>query len=337
MTDAPMTLDDETENESVVSGEGSPRLDLAVLEHVRSYDALAEALGVDRAAARGALRTAVEEMVRVEPAPSAAMRGQIIDYLLGEQTFPERTQTRSALDRSDSDRAWANEARLNLALVMQTTLPSIPDPETDLGDGAGPTERPGPPPLALAGARVGRGGEVRSRGAAAGGWLWAIGTVVVACAVAVVVVVATGGHSPARRPATLTATRGGRADRRGGVRVVSRQIIARLTLTSAPAQPKASGEAVVVRQGSNLLLLLQARGLKPNDHTYYAVWLYNSEVDSELLGLVAPAVGPAGTFSSGTTLPDDAVRFHSVLITLEKGASPSDPGQQILSSPLSVP
>jgi hypothetical protein len=149
------------------------------------------------------------------------------------------------------------------------------------------------------------------------------------------VLVAVGGSSSPKRLTAAAATASGRKGRR--TRTVStRSILQRLTLSNTGAQPRATGEAAVVQQGDTLLLLLQGKGLAPNDHNYYAVWLYNSQVDNELLGLVSPAVGAAGTFSSGTTLPDDAVRFHSLVVTLETTDSPSAPGRKIFSSPLSV-
>ena len=70
--------------------------------------------------------------------------------------------------------------------------------------------------------------------------------------------------------------------------------------------------------------------------TSYAVWLFNTEVDSRLLGFVSPPVGADGTFSSGTALPDDAVRFHEVLVTRETTASPKQPGEVVLRSVLSL-
>jgi hypothetical protein len=84
------------------------------------------------------------------------------------------------------------------------------------------------------------------------------------------------------------------------------------------------------------LLLLQARGLRPNHGDSYAVWLFNTPTDSRLLGFVSPLVGPDGTFSSGISLPDDAVRFRTLVVTRETRPRPSVPGQSILRSPLSL-
>jgi hypothetical protein len=314
--------------------ETTPLLSLDLLERVHTYDGVARALGVDREAARRAVRDALESVVAGrQPAPPEAVRAQIVDYLLGEQTLPERMQTREALDRAPLDRAWAIEARLSLSLVMHAPLPLIPDPETDLATGlprrrdrpaqldpADPSDerRDRPPALALAGARAGRQGKVLPRRV----YLVrrATALAVLAAVIVAAVTIATGaGSSGARHRATS-----------------AQATLQHLTLTPTSAQPSATGLGAIVRQRGSLLLLLQGRHITPNHGNYYAVWLFNAEGDAELLGLVTPPVGSRRTFSSGATLPDDAVRFHRLVVTSETNATPSRPGPQILSSPLSV-
>jgi hypothetical protein len=308
----------------------TPQLDLQLLERVRTYDEIAGALGTDRATARRSVAEAIDATMtdREALAPPVRLRAQIIDYLLGEQTPSERERTRSALDRSAIDRAWANEVRFSLALVMRAALPAIPDPATERGPGrAGhdpaPAARGGPPPLQLAGAHVDAGGRVLDRRiylrrrATAGLILTITG------AGAAVIVLSITQSSPS-------------ASDRTGAGTTVRATLQRVRLAPSAAQPRASGLAAVVRHGSSRLLLLQGRGLAPNHGDYYAVWLYNSQADAELLGLVSPAVGPGGTFSSDTTLPADTARFHALLVTHERGPSPRRPGPQILSSPLQV-
>ena len=78
----------------------------------------------------------------------------------------------------------------------------------------------------------------------------------------------------------------------------------RLVLVGNASNNGALGEGVVISQRGKLLLLLQARGLAPNHHTFYGVWLYNTPGDARLLGFVQPPVGPSGTFSSSVALPN---------------------------------
>jgi hypothetical protein len=83
-----------------------------------------------------------------------------------------------------------------------------------------------------------------------------------------------------------------------------------------------------------MLLLLQARGLAPNHHNSYGVWLFNAPGDARLLGFISPPVGSSGSFSSGTPLPQDAVRFHTVIVTQETKPAPSEPGSVVLRAAL---
>jgi hypothetical protein len=298
-------------------------LDLGVLDGVRDYDELAEALGVDRDAARAYARGATEELVPATvEAPPTDVREQIVDYLFGEQTLRERTRLRSRLRHSARDRAWASQARLSLSLVAGIPLPTIPSGELEeqIDDA--------PPGIALDGSHVRSSGTVgwASRLGPWGRSLIALLAVALTVGMALLVTGGGGGH--------VASQHGGAGATAAGH--VSFQTSSRLTLSPAGSQPGASGVGAVVRQNGNLTLLLQARGLRPNHGTYYAVWLYNSGIDAELLGLVSPRVGAAGTFSSGTALPDDAVRFHQLAVTLEATQQPARPGRLVMTSPLNV-
>jgi hypothetical protein len=111
----------------------------------------------------------------------------------------------------------------------------------------------------------------------------------------------------------------------------------RLVLIGSASSQNASGTGAVTVQHGQVLLLLRARGLAPNDHDFYGVWLYNSPGDARLLGFVSPPVGTAGTFSSNVRLPDDAAHFHALIITRETTDLPSNPGPTVLRSQLSLP
>jgi hypothetical protein len=166
-------------------------------------------------------------------------------------------------------------------------------------------------------------------------WL-AVGSLVLAMAAVVASVIAivdgSGSSAGARSPRRAAARSHGAAP----AQAVAKSI-RRLILAPAGTERNASAAGTVARQGGQTLLLLQGRGLAPNRGNSYAVWLYNSAGDARLLGFVSPAVGADGTFSSGASLPGDAVRFHMLLITLEQASQPTTPGQPVLRGPLSLP
>jgi hypothetical protein len=142
--------------------------------------------------------------------------------------------------------------------------------------------------------------------------------IAIAAILALVVVLASAGGTATNQPA--------------GARTVRK-----LVLEPAGSNANALGAADLVRQkDGSVLLLLQARGLRPNHNDTYAVWLFNRPGDARLLGFVSPAVGSSGTFSSGVQLPDDAFRFHALIVTLEQSAQPTAPGPTVLRTPLSL-
>jgi hypothetical protein len=159
--------------------------------------------------------------------------------------------------------------------------------------------------------------------------------------VAIVILATEGGgssspaHGPAPGTLNLPVSGGGRKSSPGGNGAA--KTVRRLALTPAGSGGDALGAGVVVSQHGRLLLLLQARGLQPNHHNSYGVWLYNSPGDAEMLGFVPQPVGADGTFSSSVMLPDDAVRFHALIVTLETSQLPKKPGTTVLRSPLSLP
>src|SRR5204863_6456614 len=79
-----------------------------VLKQARSYDAIAGMLDLPPARVRELARDALTEL-----APFTAdfvdpqWRGQLADYVLGQQTGPEAQATRGHLKRSEPARIWA--------------------------------------------------------------------------------------------------------------------------------------------------------------------------------------------------------------------------------------
>src|SRR4051812_22396870 len=110
-----------------------------VLGSGRSYDVLADMLDATPSRVRELAREALTELSpttasRVDP----EWRGQLADYILGQQSGPESNATKSHLKRSESARAWTYSLVDSLDhLYGNGARPAIPGAE----DGTAPAPR----------------------------------------------------------------------------------------------------------------------------------------------------------------------------------------------------
>src|SRR4051794_17334535 len=117
-----------------------------VVARGRTYDALADVLQVSTQRVRELAREALVELSpvsgrRVDP----QWRGEVADYLLGQQSGTQYTATREHLERSEAARAWA----LSLLDALDTLfaggdLPEVPEARA----GGDEEEQPRPEPTA---------------------------------------------------------------------------------------------------------------------------------------------------------------------------------------------
>ncbi len=282
-----------------------------LLTQGRTYDQIAAALKTDDAGVRARAHAAADQLAGEDGAtPSQATRRLIADYLLGQQSHAERVRTCYALAASEIDRDWAMRLARAIAPLSKVPLPVIPGAAVRRARRQAEAPRVQPPPTP---------GRTPRRGLAA-----AVVLLVAVAGVAVAFVLLAGGSTRSRLPALPSVVK-----RKGSAKAPGRTLH-RLVLLPAGSDKRAFGAATILSQGTSMLLLLQGRGLRPNGHNSYGVWLFNTPGDARLLGFISPPVGRGGTFSSGTTLPQDAVRFHSVIVTQETKTSPSSPGSVVL-------
>jgi hypothetical protein len=312
-----------------------------VLLQSRSYADIADLLRLRESEVRHRAHVAAAGLVAPSESLGEATRARIIDYLLGEQSVSERAETRAELGASTAARSWAVQLAAALAPLAKTALPGIP------GEPVAASAAPEPAPVAPAAPAVRDPvavapplrRPVQTEPTATGfpappapspttrPWHGVrlppsasrliVPALVAAAAIVVLIVVLAGGGTASnhRHPGTIR----------------------KLVLRPAGSNRAALAAADLVRQkNGTVLLLLQARGLRPNRDNEYAVWLFNAPGDARLLGFVSPPVGRSGTFSSGVQLPDDAVRFHALIVTLEHSSQPATPGPTVLRAPLSL-
>jgi hypothetical protein len=119
----------------------------------------------------------------------------------------------------------------------------------------------------------------------------------------------------------------------------SASVVAQINLSppSADKTSKAAGIAEVLNEGSIDGIAVVAQNVPANatkPPNAYAVWLYNSQKDAQILGFVNPAVGKTGRLSTAGRLPANASHYKELVVTVETTASPKQPGTIILQGAL---
>jgi len=251
-----------------------------VLQQGKSYDELSDMLGIPEARVRERARDALVQLAPVSVrGVEEDWRGQLADYVLGQQAGPEVTATRGHLRRSEAARSWTRSLLDSLEqLYPNGDLPAIPNGErATRASGATPSE-PGPlGPSALAAVR-----RRRILAAAAGALvvlvavlLWPIGL--------------------------LTGDDDG--DKSGNQ-----------AASTSPISTKRQGAAIIAKSKGKTQVLVQAQGLKPSTQTTaYQVWLYDS--DSKRKSLGATPTDKQGNLQVIGDLPADYKQWKYIDVT----------------------
>jgi hypothetical protein len=324
-----------------------------VLKQGKSYAEIAGLLGIDERAVRERAHAALGALAPTEGTPPPPQRrAAVADYLLGQQPAQDADQTRDYLASSASGRAWARVVAGALRPVADGALPEIPSGDrgaaADAANGAAGAARSEPvqaqaavavaeaaPPIQppateapLTDAPAGASGPPRrprqttASSRRAGAVLLGL---VAAGLIALIVVLATGGSSkhkakPARAATTST--------------TATPQIVGQINLTPPSGGGHAIGIGLIVAQGNQLALELQAQSLPPTTKSFgYGVWLYNSHTSAEAVGS-APPVGKNGRLSALAALPTDTTNFRALIVTRETSSRPTRPGPIVLSGRL---
>ena len=259
-----------------------------VLQQGKSYDELSDMLGIPAVRVRERARDALVQLAPVSVrGDEEDWRGQLADYVLGQQAGPEVTATRGHLRRSEAARSWTRSLLDSLEqLYPNGDLPAIPEGErgsrraaaaAPRSAGATPSE-PGPlGPSAL--------GAVRRR------------RILAAAAGALVVLVAV-----LLWPIGLL-TGDDDGDKSG-----------KQTASNSPISTKRQGAAIIAKSKGKTQVLVQAQGLKPSTQTTaYQVWLYDS--DSKRKSLGATPTDKQGNLQVIGDLPADYKQWKYIDVT----------------------
>jgi Sigma-70, region 4 len=332
----------------------------AILELVvgrgQTYEDLSGMLGMPPARVRELAREALGDLAPATAARvDADWRGQIADYVLGQQTGPEATATRGHFKRSEPARAWAYSLLDSLGhLYPNGAMPEIPD-----ADGSAPAETPPatappaeaaaadepaeeeltavkPPPAAprrpAPPSRPPAGGGLSPAAAAIVRRRRIIGGVLAVVVVTLIVLLVAGVFSGGSDNKSGASGTGTGTTPTGGART---RLLAEGVLKPVGGA-KGTGIAVVISQGDQRQLVIQATKLEPTDQrTAYNVWLYNSATDATSLG--AQFTDQQGNLQGRGPVPNNWEQFKSVVLSREKvGTNPKSPSSILLRARLTA-
>jgi hypothetical protein len=294
-----------------------------VLQQGKTYHELAEMLGMPEARVRELARDALVELAPVSVrGVETDWRGQLADYVLGQQSGPEATATKGHLRRSEAARSWARSLLDSLEqLYANGSVPAIPDGER--GRAKRPAREPSAAPAAAAGLSAAPAGArglasdpvVRRRllaGAAA------------AAVILLAVLVWPVGLLTGDDDKTSSASSDNQASTQGGNQNQP-------AATNGPA-----GIAIVVDQGGKKQLLVQAARLAPSGQNEgYYVWLYNNPSDARSLG--GQVTDQQGNYQAIGAFPADYAKYKFIDVTRQPvGNNPNvkHSGESVLRGPM---
>src|SRR4051794_29004840 len=115
-----------------------------VVQQGKSYEELSGMLGIPESRVRERARDALVELAPVTArGVEEDWRGQLADYVLGQQSGPEATATKGHLRRSEAARSWARSLLDSLEQLYENgSVPVIPEGERGRRAATGPRGRP---------------------------------------------------------------------------------------------------------------------------------------------------------------------------------------------------
>jgi hypothetical protein len=268
-----------------------------VLRQGKTYDELADMLNLPEPRVRALARDALVELAPVSVrGVEEDWRGQLADYVLGQQSGPEATATKGHLRRSEAARSWARSLLDSLEQFYENgSVPAIPEGERGRRAAAAPREprtRESAGPLAAAGDPV-----MRRRLLAGAGALLLVLLIVLVWPVGLL----TGGDDNGGSSSSASSNQ------------TSQGTGAQNQATSG--QP--AGIAIVVQRNGKKQLLVQAANLAPSGQSQgYYVWLYNSPTDAKSLG--GQVTDQQGNYQALGSFPADYQKYKYIDISRQQ-------------------
>jgi hypothetical protein len=314
-----------------------------VLRQDRSYEQIGEMLDLPPARARELARDALGEL-----APHTAefvdpqWRGQLADYVLGQQTGPEAQATRGHLKRSEPARIWA----YSLLDALEDFFPDGGRPEIPVGEAGGRSRTREQPPAANGDAAAPAAAPRRTR--AAGGplspaaqsalmrrrVLGGLGAVVLVALLIFGAIKLFGGSDNNSGKTAGTPT--GTSTTGTGSQGAQGQVVAQAVLAPVGKTFKGTGAALVYQSGNQSLAVVRAKLPPTKGKNKYVLWLYDS--DKKLRPLAADVTDKQGNFQGAAALPTgwQTYRFFDLTYQPTSGNKVGH-GRSVMRGPLTAP
>lgn len=294
-----------------------------LLKQGKSYDEIAALLKTDPSAVQSRAHEAVGALGPAAPDIGDDRRREIADYLLGQQTASRRAATREYLVDSADGRTWARAVAGALRPMAGDELPEIPAEPAEVDEAFEALDK-----RTARQAQVERGSQLGTK------IIFGAAGLLVAIVLILVLGVFNGDDEP--KPKTQTVTRTAATVPTEQPRVVLRGILKPPSGSSS----RASGETAIVTypKANQFKLLVAAKDMEPAPQgSAYGIWLYNSPVQALFIGFPKSTVSDKGTLEVVADLAPQTPRFNEVLVTRERVAKPTRPGQTVLRGKISVP
>jgi len=292
-----------------------------VLQQGKTYSELADMLGMPESRVRQLARDALVELAPVSVrGVEDDWRGQLADYVLGQQSGPEATATKGHLRRSEAARSWARSLLDSLEqLYANGSVPAIPEGERGraarrpAAAASAPGQSAGAPRGLSTADPVMRRRLLAGAGVAAlvlllAVLLWPIGVL----------------------------TRDDDDDG-GTARGDDAQPAAQTTTDQAQqAANGPAGIAIVVDRNGKKQLLVRAAKLAPSGQNEgYYVWLFNSPSDAKSLG--GQVTDQQGNYQAVGAFPADYAKYKYIDVTKQaigNSTNIKQSGQTVLRGPM---
>jgi hypothetical protein len=266
-----------------------------VLRQGKTYSELADMLNLPEGRVRELARDALVDLAPVSVrGVEEDWRGQLADYVLGQQSGPETTATKGHLRRSEAARSWARSLLDSLEQFYENgSVPAIPEGERK-AKRAEPVQRvqkatgsglaPATDPL------------MRRRLLAGAGALLLVLLFVLVWPIGLLTGDDNNSSSAGSQPSANTSNQQASGGQQSG-------------------QP--AGIAIVVQRNGKKQLLVQAANLAPSGQSEgYYVWLYNSPDDAKSLG--GQVTDRQGNYQALGAFPADYQNYKYIDVTRQQ-------------------